>query len=146
MGDYSKAIELDPANVGAYNNRGGTYVILKRYKQALEDFSKAIELDPEDVDTYYNRGSTYFYNLKRYDRALQDYRKVIELDPEDAGAYYNIACIKSMYKEIDEAFKFLDIAIRKGLDTAWAWEDERLELLRKDRRFVKIVGPHPNAI
>ena len=45
--DYTKAIELDPKFVDAYNNRGLSYDNKKEYDSAIRDYTKAIELDPK---------------------------------------------------------------------------------------------------
>jgi tetratricopeptide (TPR) repeat protein len=47
IADFFKAIELDPKNAWAWNNRGFAYAGLKKWDQASGDFSKAIELDPK---------------------------------------------------------------------------------------------------
>jgi len=57
--DCSKAIELDPKNADAYNNRGNAYASLGEYQKAIDDCSKAIELDPKNADAYNNRGNAY---------------------------------------------------------------------------------------
>lgn len=51
---YTKAIELDPKDAAAYNNRGLAYKNKKEYGRAIEDYNKAIELDPEYVLAYNN--------------------------------------------------------------------------------------------
>ena len=50
MEDYDKAIELDPNDAEAYNNRGNSYRDLGQYQRAIEDYDKAIELDPNDAE------------------------------------------------------------------------------------------------
>ena len=57
--NFTKAIELDPKYVLAYNNRGIAYDALKKYEESLADYIKAIELDPKYGDSYYNRGVAY---------------------------------------------------------------------------------------
>ena len=44
--NYNKAIELDPNDADAYNNRGLAYYYLEEYERAIEDYNKAIELNP----------------------------------------------------------------------------------------------------
>ncbi len=90
--DYSKAIELDPKDAGAYYMRG---VIAKfnlhDYTGAIQDFSKAIELNPKDANAYYMRGDAKEM-LKDKRGALEDYSKAGELG--DKRAYKEIQRIQ----------------------------------------------------
>ncbi|WP_241392517.1 tetratricopeptide repeat protein [Brachyspira hyodysenteriae] len=42
-----KAIELNPNDFMAYNNRGNAKDNLGLYKEAIEDYNKATELNPD---------------------------------------------------------------------------------------------------
>ena len=53
--DYDKAIELDPNDAEAYNNRGNSYSDLGQYQRAIEDYDKAIELDPDYAEARIHR-------------------------------------------------------------------------------------------
>ena len=57
--DATKAIQLNPKDAFAYNNRGIAYRILGKHEKAIDDFnkSKSIELNPNDAHAYY-------YNFK----------------------------------------------------------------------------------
>ena len=59
IGDFDKAIELNPEDAAAYNNRGNAKADLTQYKEAIADYDKAIELKPEDAQAYNNRGLAY---------------------------------------------------------------------------------------
>ena len=52
---FRKAIELDPNDAAAYNNRGISYSDLGQYQRAIEDYDKAIELDPNDAESRTHR-------------------------------------------------------------------------------------------
>jgi tetratricopeptide (TPR) repeat protein len=56
IADYTKAIELNPNNVDAYNNRGATKTTKDDLDRAIADYSKCIQLKPDDAKAYYNRG------------------------------------------------------------------------------------------
>ena len=45
--DYTKAIELDPKDAEAYNNRGTEFSSLGKSEEAIKDYTKAIELNPQ---------------------------------------------------------------------------------------------------
>ena len=85
---FDKAIELNPVDAKAYNDRGLAYLDLEQYELAIENCDKAIELNPKLTEPYNNRGLAYAY-LKQYGRAIEDYDKAIKLDPNHTRAYVN---------------------------------------------------------
>ncbi len=114
---YSKVIEVDPGNVGAYNNRGVIYGRLKNYIAAIEDFDKSIELNPMEPGTYSNRGYAYDF-LKDYDRALQNLNKAIEMDPNNVMAYSNRGGVYLHLEDYNQAIKDYEQAIKLTPDDA----------------------------
>ena len=72
--DSTKAIELNPNDVAAWNNRAWAYYEhYKNYKKALADFNKAIELEP-NAASYIGRGRVYLA-LGDRKRANEDFAK-----------------------------------------------------------------------
>jgi hypothetical protein len=59
IADLDQAIELNPENAFAYNNRGNTYYALQKYPQAIAEYDKAISLKPDYAEAYFNRGLTH---------------------------------------------------------------------------------------
>ena len=57
--DETRAIEIDPTNARAYNNRGVSYRELGDFEQSIKNFTKAIELNPQHPNPYYNRAKDY---------------------------------------------------------------------------------------
>ena len=90
--DFSKAIEIKPDDIMAYNNRGSAYAQQGEYIQAISDFTKAIGINSNDPVAYHNRAVAY-YCLKLYDKAWGDVNMVKEI-----GATVNPEIIK-MLKE-----------------------------------------------
>jgi len=78
ISNYSKAIEINPKLVKAYNNRGIAYIWKKQYDLAVADFNKAIELDPKNGKAYNNRAIVYSYQGET-DKARQDLKKAQSL-------------------------------------------------------------------
>ena len=85
---YDKAIELNPNDASAYNNRGIAYDNLDKNDLAIEDYKKAIELNPKYGDAFNNLGKN-FSKLGDYKRAILYYDRAIEINRKDADAYYN---------------------------------------------------------
>ena len=75
---YDKALELNPNDASAFNNRGFAYSNLGKYRQAILDYDRAIELNPKDADAYYNRGNAYS-RLGNSIYANQDLKKAANL-------------------------------------------------------------------
>jgi len=53
---YTKAIQLDPRFLSAYEEIASGYLNLKQYPQAIKFYDKIIELDPENSTAYSDRG------------------------------------------------------------------------------------------
>lgn len=83
-----RAIEIDPQNALAYNNRGVAHFNQTRYNVAIGDYSKALALDPDYADAFHNRGVAH-YELAQYENAVADFNEVIRLTPKRAEAFLN---------------------------------------------------------
>ncbi len=115
--NYTKAIELNPAFAGAYNNRGAIYADQKKYDSAINDYNKAINLNPAFAGAYNNRGAIYA-DQKKYDLATADYNKAIDLNPDYAEAYHNRGILYKDQKKYDLAINDYNKAI--NLNPAFA--------------------------
>jgi tetratricopeptide (TPR) repeat protein len=87
IAEYTRAIEADPANAQAYNNRAYTYMRLEDYAPALADLDEALRLRPDYVNALINRGDihTFYYDVD-YARAIDDYNRALALDPGNETA------------------------------------------------------------
>jgi tetratricopeptide (TPR) repeat protein len=83
---YTKAIELDPRYIVAYNNRGYANNALGRYEAAIRDYGSAVALDPQNSDFYAGLGYAH-YNLGNFTTAIQDYNTALGLKPQNADFY-----------------------------------------------------------
>jgi len=54
---------------------------------------------------------------KEYDieEAIEDFHKALKIDPNDISLYFNLACAYSLMEDKDEAFKYLELSVTKGL-------------------------------
>ncbi len=86
MQDYDRLLDVDPAFVYAWYNRGYIHCMQKDYRSALEDYDKAIGISPEFAEAWFNRGLTHIY-LGQREQGLRDLSRAGEL-----GIYkaYNI--------------------------------------------------------
>ena len=79
ISDLNKAIQINPKNAEAYNNRGYAYVNKGQYDKAISDFTKAIEINPRSASAYNNRAFVYIVRLGNENKACSDLKKACEL-------------------------------------------------------------------
>ena len=84
--EFTKAIEIDPKDIPAIENRAYMYLALQKNAEAVVDFTQVIELAPGQTTSYLGRGQAET-NLKQFEPALTDLSKAIELKPDDPNAY-----------------------------------------------------------
>ena len=83
---FTKALELNPNLVEAYEKRAIHYYFQQRFDNAIHDYTKVIELKPGAAEAYRRRGSAH---LKKgeLEPAIDSLSRAIELDPRVASAY-----------------------------------------------------------
>ncbi len=83
---FTKALELNPNLVEAYEKRAIHYYFQRRFNNAIQDYTKVIRLKPHGSEAYRMRGSAH---LKKgeLEPAIHDLSRAIELDPKVASAY-----------------------------------------------------------
>ena len=153
---YTEAIELNPEDVGAYNNRGIVYRNTGDFAAAIADFNKTIELNPEDGRAYNNRGIVY-RNTGDFAAAIADFNKAIELNLEDARTYCNrgdtyaekgdfAAAIEDYNKAIALTPEYVRIYSNRG--EAWLhlkeWEKTKADLTTAKDMGVDIIASFQN--
>jgi len=109
---FSRAIEINPDRVEAYNNRGIAWCKKGDYDRAIADYNKALEIDPRCADVYNNRGGVWLYKGE-YDLAIHDFDKALGINPNFAKAYSNRGagwfCKGDFELAIDDYNKALEI-------------------------------------
>ena len=87
VGDFSKAIQIDPNSAAALTDRALAYRQMGRNDAALADFNRAIAANANHAPAYLGRA-----NLERVqgqlDRAKTDLDTAIRLNPESAQAFH----------------------------------------------------------
>jgi tetratricopeptide (TPR) repeat protein len=85
----------------------------KYLRQALE--SKKGLLDKSDIETFNRLGITLRKQGKS-EQAIEEYRKALRIAPNDPGLHYNIAMAYSESKQFQDAYNYLDKALRLNPD------------------------------
>jgi tetratricopeptide (TPR) repeat protein len=115
---FTRAIELDPSDVFAYDERGWTKLAKGDHKEAVPDFTRAIELDPTWHWAYGGRGQAQ--RLEGYhDGAILDFTRAIELEPSYAFAYTERGYARFAQGDYDGATA--DYARAIELDPSYQW-------------------------
>jgi tetratricopeptide (TPR) repeat protein len=86
--NYDKAIELDPDDVIALDNRGYMLFELNRINEAVEQSEIVVEYYENYANGWYNR-AVYLLADSRNDEALLALNKAIKLDPSCAAEARN---------------------------------------------------------
>jgi len=121
--DYSKAIELRPAEAFLYLRRGRHYNTLKSCEAALRDFEEAIRLTPQSARQDYNLKAELYSlesgvyancpdtSLRDPQRAIATARRAVALDPSRPTLLTILAGAYARAGELDQAIKFQQQAL-----------------------------------
>lgn len=101
---YQKVIELDPAQVEAYNNMGILYQDLGDFNRAQEAYQKALEINPRYEKAHNNLG-TLFYLTNRYEESMTAFQKALAINPRNIESYCNLG---ALYKKIGQVEKAVE--------------------------------------
>jgi tetratricopeptide (TPR) repeat protein len=109
---YTEKVNKNPKNAQALFERA---LILDRYNLdslALNDLNAAIQLDSTKPEYYSAIGSLMFEH-KDITGSTKWFQKAIELDPMDMVSHLNLAKAMIFVESYDEAFKSINIVLRK---------------------------------
>ncbi len=114
---WSHAIEVDPGNSFAYNNRGTIRRTRGDLNGALADYDSAIRWNPESHAAYTNRGIVR-QAKGDLNGALADYTRAIRFNPEDGRAYANRGTVRQAAGDFAGAAADYDSALNLNPDDA----------------------------
>jgi adenylate cyclase len=106
---------------------------------AYKAAEKHLELHPDDARALY-LGAGSLVELGDSEKARVWADRALDTDRSEPAVLYNVACIYSMIGETDQAIGLLGEAIENGFGyRAWLENDNMLENLRDDPRFVALL-------
>jgi uncharacterized caspase-like protein len=117
IGDYDRAIGLDPKNAVAFHSRGVVYTIKEQPDRAIADFDQAIRLDPKYAIAFHNRGVAYDEKHET-DRAIADFSEAIRLG-KVAAAFIGRGNLYQAKGDLDRARADFNAALALQ-DSEWA--------------------------
>ncbi len=109
--DYSSAIELDPRNVVARQDRAFVWSAEKQYDKAIVDLDEAIRLRPDDAVLYFDRGRVW-HQRGEFDKAIDDFSEAVSLRPYFANAFASRGTAWAAKKSYERALADFNTAVR----------------------------------
>lgn len=85
IGEYTKAISLDPEFLVGYSNRSAAYLKNSEKSKALRDAEQCVTRNPQYAKGH-SRLAASLHSLGRYYQALKAYQEVLKLDASNAAA------------------------------------------------------------
>ena len=86
IGEYNKALQINPRSAVAYYNRSVAYTSKGQYDKAVTDCSSALQLNPSDANSYYSRGVSYWH-LGSKNEAIKDLQSAAKLKHKGAQGF-----------------------------------------------------------
>ncbi len=107
----TRALQIQPLDVGAHLNLGLVWADLGQLDQALKSHEQALALNPELAEAHYNRGNVCM-RLKQPEEAQASFKKAIALRPQHVASHYNLGIALRELNRLEEAAR----AYEKALD------------------------------
>ena len=111
---YDQAIEIDPNNADAWNNKGIALHNLRKYKEAIGCCDMAIKINPNYADAWNNKGVS-LGKLGKYKEAIECYDMAIKIIPNLARAWNNKGSALRVLGQQKDANRCFSNANRLGL-------------------------------
>ena len=119
---YNKAIEINPQDAEAFNNRGIAKAKLGNHKEAIQDYNKALEINPQSAEAFNNRGNAKA-EIGNQKEAIQDFDQAIEVNPQSAEAFNNRGNAKTNLHQHEEAIQDYNKALEINPQSAEAFNN-----------------------
>lgn len=104
---YTHAIELCPDSAAYYSNRSACYMMLGKYRDALNDAQRAVTLDKNFVKGWLRVGKCHIA-LGDGGAALSVLRQAQELEPSNTALLQEVSSAQALQKCIEECAKAVE--------------------------------------
>lgn len=112
---FSKALELAPNLVAAYENRGMLYYFQRKFESAIQDFQTYMTLAPPKAEVYRMLGTCYL-KIGDGSSAIDHLSRALDMDPDLTSAYATRAEAYFIQGNYDLTISDSSKAIRLGGD------------------------------
>jgi tetratricopeptide (TPR) repeat protein len=138
-----RTIEIDPTFVYAHTLLGNVLEHKGQIEEAVLEYEKAAHLSATDPRALAELARSYFL-IGRKAEAQQLWDELKSLSERQYVPAYSLALVQSAFSDKDEAIRLLeksyeDYAPFDSSDLGWILVDHRLDPLRSDPRFKKLV-------
>lgn len=132
---YQQHVPEDPE---ALQNLAEVALKRNQREKALAFFQQALTVDPKYFPVHFSIGQFYLEE-KKYGEAESAFWRYAEQKPNDPAAYYFLAYSKIFQDQSELAKQQLEKAISLDMSYKTLREDQRLEPLRKEARFLDFL-------
>jgi tetratricopeptide (TPR) repeat protein len=139
VGEYAKALALDPNLLLALEGRANALFNLKQFQKAIADYDRILSLDPQDGSTYHDRGLAKMQLGRDYD-AISDLNSAIKMQPRELMKYHRYESRADAYMKTRQ----WNLAIR-DLTTAISLQVGGSVLLMNIEQFRAIYPEYKSA-
>jgi len=102
LGQFRKALEINPNYVDARSNFGAALFEKGRVDDAVAQYNRTLEIDPYYAQANYNLGLALFQN-GQIDDAIAQYKKAVKINPYYAEAHNTLGNALLQKGQLDEA-------------------------------------------
>jgi tetratricopeptide (TPR) repeat protein len=128
IGQFLKAVELDPRLADAHNNLGVLYHQAGDFDAAIAEFTAAVHADPFYSEAYLNMGNS-LRKKREFDKAIGALREALRLDPQCVDCHFNlgVAELENKPDGVDEPTHY-----RRAAEHFNAYKDVRRQAKRDE--------------
>lgn len=156
IGQFLKAVELDPRLADAHNNLGVLYHQAGDFDSAIAEFTAAVHSDPFYSAAYLNMGNS-LRKKREFEKAIGALREALRLDPQCVDCLFNLGVAElenkpdgedepTHYRRASEhfnAYKDLRRQAKRDEDADKYLEEavRMADILEKQQRELKAAPP-----
>jgi eukaryotic-like serine/threonine-protein kinase len=143
MGEFEKAVQLDPTNDQAYTGLASAERHLNKLDEAEKTYQQVIQLRPQYAGAYMNLGA-FYAEQQQLEKASAMFSRAVAVAPDSYRGYSNLGAVYAYEGKYAEAIQPLkqSIAIRPTSD---AYNNLGTAYLRL-RRFPDAIGAYREAV
>ncbi len=147
LGNFQRALELDPKNPEYLDLLGNAYNELGQLTEAEKVLRDAIAIDKDYALAHYDLGVVLAKVKGQEVEALKSFKRAIAHNPGLYWGYYSIACLYTLMDKKKLALQFLEKAFQKGFsDISHMEKDRDLDNLRDDHTFRELKDKYLSSI
>jgi tetratricopeptide (TPR) repeat protein len=98
---------MEPSNALLYTNRAAAYLMLTKYKEAIQDCDQALSLDSKCAKAYL-RKATALKGLGQIENALSAISGALIIDPANKSALQDQKSLQNVTVKLAQAHQLLD--------------------------------------